>query len=284
MRGDKGYKRYLLVNLGNTNCQFAIGYRNGYGERTSGFGLERVWSIPTEGLNCDVIIQECRDIITELSQKGASIHPRAFISSVVHKKDTALKDALLRLLRQPPVFVSPSMDRKFLGRLGIKKIDYEQAESLGADRLLNAIAAYQLYSRRNVIIVDIGTAINFDCLSQDGIFLGGAIAPGPFVSKSALIQHAEGLYDFVLSDMQTLTDIGKNTNDCLKIGFIIGFSGLIDRIIQYLSSQMDDDVYAVATGGGAEVFSRFCKEINDHVQFLTLKGLLFFSSMDLYLE
>ena len=149
------------------------------------------------------------------------------------------------------------------------KVDHPQ--EVGADRIVNAIAAHDLYGGP-VIVVDFGTATTFDPISKDGAFLGGAIAPGANISAEALYRAAAKLPRVEVNKPKRV--IGKNTVENIQSGLFFGYTGLVDGILKRMIEEMDGDPVVVATGGLGAVFkdeSEYIQHFNDD---LTLLGLL----------
>jgi type III pantothenate kinase len=141
---------------------------------------------------------------------------------------------------------------------------------VGADRVVNAAAGFALY-RGPLIIVDFGTAITFDVISDKGEYLGGVIAPGVGISCEALFARAARLprVDLVPPPMV----IGRNTVQSMQSGIVFGFAGLTDEIVRRIKGELKDEPSVVATGGLAELIARQSKTIQRVDPFLTLIGL-----------
>ena len=148
---------------------------------------------------------------------------------------------------------------------------YERPFEVGADRLVNSIAAYELF-RSPLIVIDFGTAVTFDCASNKGEYLGGAIAPGPLVSAETLFKKTAKL---PLVDLFSPPEsiLAQDTVSAIKTGIIYGFAGLTDRVVQCLSTEFPSRPKIIATGGLAEVIAPFSETIERVVPDLTLQGL-----------
>lgn len=151
-------------------------------------------------------------------------------------------------------------------------VRYDNPEEVGADRIVNAVGAYEKYHTA-LIIVDLGTATTFDCVSRDGEWMGGAISPGIVISCEALYQRA-----FKLPRIEFFTRpesaIGKNTASSMNAGIIYGYAGLVDGIVRRIKKEIGHDSKVIATGGLADMISAVSETI-DHVdEFLTLEGLM----------
>jgi len=148
---------------------------------------------------------------------------------------------------------------------------YENPKEVGADRIVNSVAAYE-EAKSAVIVVDMGTATTFDVVSPKGEYLGGAIVPGIGISMEALFQRASKLPRVELVRPKTV--IGKNTVHAMQAGIIIGYAGLIDEIVRRTKAEMGADARVVATGGLAPLVAEESKTIETVDELLTLKGLL----------
>ncbi len=141
---------------------------------------------------------------------------------------------------------------------------------VGADRLVNAVAAYD-HTGGASIVADFGTSINFDVVSSDGEYLGGVLAPGVEISIEALAQRAARLFKVDLDPPRQV--IGKSTAAALQSGLIFGFAGLVDNILRRIRDELGQEATAIATGGLAEPIVPFCEEVDETDDLLTLTGL-----------
>ena len=141
---------------------------------------------------------------------------------------------------------------------------------VGADRLVNAVAAYERFERA-CVVVDFGTGINFDAVSASGEYLGGAIAPGVEISLTALAQRGARIPQIDLADPETA--IGKSTRAAIQSGTVYGFAGLIDGIARRIEAELGEGVPFIATGGLAGDIVPFCETIAEVDDLLTLTGL-----------
>jgi type III pantothenate kinase len=149
-------------------------------------------------------------------------------------------------------------------------IRMDNPREVGADRLVNAVAAYERV-RGACVVVDFGTAITYDTVSADGEYLGGIIAPGVEISMDALTARAAKLPKIDLVPPRSL--IGKSTVDAIRAGVIYGFAAQVDGIVTRLRDEMGQDTEAIATGGLAGHIVPFCETIDDLDELLTLTGL-----------
>ncbi|HEX2233289.1 MAG TPA: type III pantothenate kinase [Thermoleophilaceae bacterium] len=146
----------------------------------------------------------------------------------------------------------------------------DNPHEVGADRVVNAVAAYDRF-RGACISVDFGTTINYDVVSAEGEYLGGVIAPGVEISLEALSQRAERLFKIDLVEPQQT--IGKNTQAAVLAGVVYGFAGQVDAIVGRLREELGDAAATVATGGLAAPIVPHCQEIDEVDDLLTLTGL-----------
>lgn len=185
------------------------------------------------------------------------------ISSVVPPLLDIFQEVSERCLHISPLIVGVGM------KTGIS-IKYPRPEELGADRIVNATAAYHLY-KGPVIIVDFGTATTFCALSGEGDYLGGTIAPGLGISVEALFEKTALLPRIELVKPERV--IGENTVKSMQSGIIYGFAELVDGLVERMKREFSPRAKVIATGGWAELIASESKTIDEVVPFLTLKGL-----------
>jgi type III pantothenate kinase len=151
-------------------------------------------------------------------------------------------------------------------------LDVDEPATVGADRIVNTLAASQIY-KRDVIVVDLGTATTYDCITADGTFLGGVIQPGVRISSETLFRRTSQLPATPLSLPERA--IGRNTVDCIRAGVMFGSADSIDGIIRRIKGEWPSQTtpYVVATGGLAATFHALCREFDEVDPALTLKGL-----------
>jgi len=149
-------------------------------------------------------------------------------------------------------------------------IKIDNPHELGADRLVNAVAAYERVGAA-CVAVDFGTSSNFDAVSDAGEYLGGVIAPGVEISMEALTERTAKLPRIDLSEPGAA--IGKNTQAAIQSGVVYGFAGLVDGISRRLAAELGGDPTFIATGGLAHAIAPFCETIDEVDDLLTLTGL-----------
>ena len=197
----------------------------------------------------------------------------AIISSVVPNIVPVMIDMCRKYFKCEPMIVGPGM------KTGLE-IKYENPKEVGADRIVNAVAAREIY-KSNLIIVDFGTATTFCVVTKDGDYLGGAIAPGIVISSDALFSRAAKLPRVEVTRPTSI--IGRNTISSMQSGIYYGFVGQVDEIVSRMKSEMIALLKAankdsscpkvIATGGLSTLISSDSKEIDYVEEFLTLYGL-----------
>jgi type III pantothenate kinase len=169
-----------------------------------------------------------------------------------------------RYLRERMLVVGPTI------RTGMA-IRIDNPREVGADRLVNSVAAYERV-RDTCVVVDFGTAITYDAVSAAGEYLGGIITPGAEISIDALYERAAKLPKVELAEPRSL--IGKSTVDAIRSGIVYGFAGQVEAIVTRLRCELGATTYVIATGGLAGLLVPFIRETIDEVDdLLTLTGL-----------
>lgn len=194
----------------------------------------------------------------DLSLVSASI-----VASVVPPVTEGIVRAIRNAFAHEPVVVGPGI------RTGMP-ILYENPKDVGADRIVNAIAAYERF-HASVIVVDFGTATTLDCVSARGEYLGGVIAPGIVLSAEALAARAARLPKVEIVKPPHV--LGRNTVHAMQSGLVFGYVGLVDGIVERLRAEIGVPCKVIATGGQASLIaseSRTIEEVDEH---LTLEGL-----------
>lgn len=187
------------------------------------------------------------------------------ISCVVPSLLNALEECSNRYFNIKPMIVGPGL------KSGMP-IKYDNPKEVGADRIVNAVAAYEKY-RTALIIVDFGTATTFDCVSKDGAWIGGAISPGVIISCEALFEKASKLPRVEIF-AKPKNVIGKDTIASMNVGIVYGFVGLVDGIVNRIKKEMGHDLKVIATGGIAPLIFKESDTIDHIDNFLTLEGLM----------
>lgn len=185
------------------------------------------------------------------------------IASVVPPLDSTLRQVCERYFQTKPVFVEPGV------RTGIP-VRIDNPAELGADRIVNAVAALEKYGAP-CVVVDFGTATNFDVVSAKGEYLGGVIAPGLGISAEALFQRTARLPRVDIRKPASV--IGSNTVACIQSGLYYGYLGMVDGILERLLAELGDNARVIATGGLASLIGKGSKYISDVDELITLQGL-----------
>lgn len=185
------------------------------------------------------------------------------ISSVVPPLNPVLEETCKEYIGVQPIEVGPGI------KTGIA-IKYDNPREVGADRVVNAVAAYERYGGP-VIVVDFGTATTFCVISEAGEYLGGAIAPGIGISSEALFQRAAKLPRVELVMPKSI--IGRNTVASMQAGIVYGFIGQVDGIVDRIKAELGKNAKVVATGGFADLIASDSHTIDVVDQWLTLEGL-----------
>jgi type III pantothenate kinase len=186
------------------------------------------------------------------------------IASVVPQIMYSIEHAIRKYFNLTPIIVSPGI------KTGIN-IKYENPKELGADRIVNSVAAFELYGGPT-IVVDFGTATKFETISSKGEYLGGAICPGVKISADALFQRTAKLPRIELVKPDNV--IGKNTVSNLQSGIIYGQIGQVDYIVNRIKSEIGEDkIKVIATGGLSRLIAKESSTIDEINGNLSLEGL-----------
>ncbi|MDR1961904.1 MAG: type III pantothenate kinase [Gracilibacteraceae bacterium] len=244
----------LVIDAGNTNIVIGI-YAAGE--------LREHWRVSTEKeRTTDEYAVLLKELMAFHSLRFTDISG-AIISSVVPPLTPRLERMTRRYCHVQPLIVGPGMKTGLV-------IQYDNPREIGADRIVNAVAAHAKYGGP-AVIVDFGTATTFCALGPRGEYLGGAIAPGMSVATEALFQRASKLprVEIVRPD----NVIGKNTVSGMQAGIYHGFCGQVDRIVTLMREELGGPARVVATGGLARLISAGAHTIEIVDDFLTLDGL-----------
>lgn len=244
----------LVVDIGNTNIVLGV-----Y-EGTQLLHTFRVSSIRTRTAD------EYGIIFHQLAQQrqiDPSCIEGAIIASVVPPLTEVLTEALRMTFARDPIVVGPGL------KTGISVL-YENPREVGADRIVNSVAAYERV-KGPLIVVDFGTATTLDCVSAAGEYLGGVIVPGILVSLDGLLSRAAKLTRIEVAEPPRV--LGRNTTHALQSGIIFGYASMVDGLIERLTAELDTTMTVFGTGGLAPLVSKHTKSIQQVWPELTLEGL-----------
>ena len=185
------------------------------------------------------------------------------VSSVVPALTAGYRDLAARYLDRPALVVGPGV------RTGMP-ITIDNPHEVGADRIVNSVAAFRRYGGP-CIVVDFGTATNFDCVSEAGEYLGGAITPGIEISVEALTSRAARLVK--VEFVEPASAVGKSTVAALQSGILYGTVAMVDGLVVRLKAEIGKGAVVVATGGLSELIVPLSDQIDVHDSTLTLDGL-----------
>lgn len=201
-----------------------------------------------------------------LEQQGLSFSQEitgVVLASVVPDQTLAIRDMVDRYFGFRPVVVEPGV------KTGIS-IQTDNPKEVGADRIANGLGAFAKYGGP-CIVIDFGTATTYDCISEQGEYLGGAIAPGIQVSAGALFGATARLPRVEITVPRS--PIGKNTVDSIRSGLLFGTAAEVDGMVERMQKELGGQVTVVATGGFADVIVPLSQTIQYHEPWLTLEGL-----------
>jgi type III pantothenate kinase len=250
----EGGAMILAIDVGNTNTVFGL---------YQGKVLSQHWRVATsDSWTDDEVALTLRELFA-LSNLGEVALEGAILASVVPAAVWPVRRALKRYHGIDVLIVGPGL------RTGMP-ILYENPNEVGADRIVNGVAAYDRY-RTGVIVVDFGTAITFDCVTPAGEYLGGVIAPGVGISAEALYHKAAKLPRVDLKRPAHV--VGRDTVSSIQSGLFYGYGGLVDGIVRRICAELDFKPRVIATGGQAKLIAEASSTIEESDELLTLSGL-----------
>jgi len=245
----------LVIDTGNTNTVLGV-----YDQAT----LVANWRLETKPRQtADEYGILVRNLFALAGLEFTRIHD-IIISSVVPPLNPTLEQMAEKYFNLKPLFVEPGI------KTGMP-ILYDSPTEVGADRIVNAVAAYEKFGGP-VIVVDFGTATTFDAISSRGEYLGGLIAPGPAISAEALYSRTARLPRVEIKAPPKV--IGTSTVGSMQAGLYYGYIGLIDGILEKMLSELGNKTTVVATGGFATLIGKGTQRIQHIDPDLTLEGLL----------
>lgn len=247
----------LAIDVGNTNVSLGV-FDYASGEAV----LAHHWRLGTHREQTSDEVTIAVRALFEQPSRSTSEVTDVILSSVVPPLVPIWERVSSKLFDREPLTVGPGV------RTGMP-IRYENPREVGADRIVNAVAAVELMGAP-VIAVDFGTATTFDCVSPDGEYLGGAIFPGIHISMEALFDRASMLHRVEVSRPRAV--IGRTTTQSLQSGLLFGYAGMVDSMIERIHGELPG-ARVVATGGLAQLIASETKMIERVEPFLTLEGL-----------
>ena len=246
----------FCIDIGNTNIVLGV---------IDEGRILRHWRIRTER---DITADELGIMVNNLF-KSAQLTLKKIqsiiISCVVPPLLNTFEEFSQSYFNIRPLIVGPDIN------MGMP-ILYDNPNEVGADRIVNAVAAYEKYHTA-LVIIDFGTATTFDYVSQEGAYIGGAISPGVIISCEALFQHASKLPRVeIFAEPKNV--IAKDTVSSMNVGIIYGYAGLVDGIVNRMKKESREQVTVIATGGLAPLICNVSETIDHVEEFLTLEGLM----------
>ncbi len=244
----------LAIDIGNTNVVLGVFDRE---------KLVESWRVGTKTqITSDEYAMILKDLFVFAGIEFRQV-TGVIISTVVPPLLPVMTEMSRKYFKLEPLVVTHET------RTGIT-LKYDNPKEIGADRIVNAAAAYKIYGGP-LIIVDFGTATTFCAVTKKGEYLGGAIVPGVRISAEALFQRASKLPRFELVKPSAV--IGRDTVSAMQAGIIYGYAGLVDGIVERMKKELSPDAKVVATGGLAELVAAETRSIQEIKSHLTLEGL-----------
>ncbi|MFC2067954.1 type III pantothenate kinase [Chloroflexota bacterium] len=251
----------LVIDIGNTTANLGI---------FKGKELCANWQIATVVHRMADEYAVLLHTLLKLQDINSSDIKEIAMCSVVPPLIATFSDLFWRYFHIPPLIIGTGV------KTGVR-VRMDNPREVGADRIVNAAAAHQLYGGP-VIITDMGTATTFDTVSQEGDYIGGAIAPGIFTATESLFKQAAMLPQVRLTTPKHA--IGTNTTTAMQSGIIFGYVGLIENIVARIQKELGDKAKVVATGGYAELLAKETEVFDIVNPNLTLTGLRLIYSMN----
>lgn len=245
----------LVCDVGNTNMVLGV---------YEGEKILRAWRISTDRNKTSDEYGVSIKQLFEYDNLDMDKIEDVIISSVVPTIMNALEHMCRRYFKKEPIVIGPGT------KTGMD-IKYDNPKEVGADRIVNAVAAYEKYGG-SIIIVDFGTATTFCVVSETGDYLGGVISPGIIISSEALFQKASKLPRVELIKPERV--LNKNTIESMQAGIIYGYVGMVDYLIEKIEDELGTKVkQVIATGGLASAIASESEKITKIEKMLTLEGL-----------
>jgi type III pantothenate kinase len=246
----------LAVDVGNSNTVLGL---------WRGAELERHWRLTTRReATSDEIALSVRGLLSAGPGVAEAVGPtRVIVASVVPSLRFPLRQALRQVFGREPLFVEPGV------KTGMP-ILYEVPQEVGADRIVNAVAAFEAVGGP-CIVVDFGTATTFDVVTAKGEYAGGVIVPGIAISAEALFEKAARLWRVEIRRPDRV--VGRTTAGSVQSGLYFGYLALVEGMIDRIRAEIGGQPRVIATGGLAELFGGGSEKIERIDPLLTLKGL-----------
>jgi type III pantothenate kinase len=248
----------LAIDIGNTNIVLGV---------FEGRALDHSWRLATAR---ERTADELGLMVSQLLDRAGIATSRidgVVMASVVPQLTATMIDMSVRYIGMKPLNLEPGVETGM-------PVLYEHPAEVGADRIVNGIAAYEAYGRSRhvpLIVVDFGTATTFDAISAAGEYLGGVICPGIQISADALFQRAARLPRIDVRKPGNV--IGRTTVTSMQSGLFFGYVGMVEGLVHRLRAELGGTVYCVATGGLAEIISPETDVVDVVDRDLTLEGL-----------
>ena len=249
----------LAIDVGNTNVKIGA---------FVGESLHSHWRLKTDAAR---MADEYAALLTVLLE-----HRGLAFQDIVGISVSSTVPAVLPILRELAIrytpAASPPLEESAQADTGIE-IAIENPREMGADRIVDAMAARHLY-RLPAIIIDFGTATTFDVVDREGRLLGTSLAPGFYTAMDGLFQRAARLSRIEFNRPSEV--IGRSTGTALQSGWVYGYVGLVEGLVARIKAELKDDPIVIATGGLADYVLAETKVVDVHDPLLTLKGLKLF--------
>ena len=244
----------LAIDVGNTNTVLGL---------FEGETLRRHWRILTERSRTADEYSVLLWNMTRMAGVEPSQIDGIIVSNVVPPLQSVIDAMCRETFGRDPVVVGPGI------RTGMP-ILYDNPREVGADRIVNAVAAYERHHDTG-IVVDFGTATTFDVVSARGEYLGGVIAPGVGISLDALFQRTAKLHAVEL--VKPAKVVGRNTVHAIQAGVFFGYVAMVDGVVERIQEELGAEAHVTATGGFAALIAAESRTIDEVNEFLTLEGL-----------
>jgi type III pantothenate kinase len=246
----------FCIDIGNTNIVLGVADKG---------KILKSWRIRTER---DITTDELAIMLNALFRSG-NIKPARITDVIISCVVPPLLDTFAKFSQgyfdAKPLVVGPDI------KIGMPVL-YDNPKEVGADRIVNAIAAYEKY-HTGLIVVDFGTATTFDYVSKDGSYIGGAISPGMVLSCEALFQKASKLPRVEIFS-RPKSAIARDTGNSMNVGIVFGYAGLVDGIVKRMKKESGEKLTVVATGGLAPLICDVSETIDHVEESLTIEGLM----------